>query len=289
VRFVSPLRYPGGKGALAEFLGSVISLQRPRCSTYVEPYAGGAGAALRLLVGEYVDDIVLNDLDPGIAAFWRCVFDNPRDLMSRIASVDVTIDEWQEQAAIYRSGLGEDLDLGFATFFLNRTNRSGILTARPIGGLDQTGKWLVDARFNREDLIARVELISRYRSRVTLSERDGTVMLREILSSVPSAFFYIDPPYIDKGEDLYLNDLSWDDHVLLAGLLTGSKSRWLVTYNCDSRVHDDLYPDHRCIQFDIKHTAQRQHVGTELAIFAPSLVIGSLDNLSTGEVTFLTA
>jgi len=287
MRFVSPLRYPGGKGALADFLGPLISAQWPRCSVYVEPYAGGAGAALRLLLDEYVDEVVLNDLDPGIAAFWRAVFDHPDEFVARIAASKLTIDEWHRQGEIYRSGVGDDLDLGFATFFLNRTNRSGILNARPIGGLDQTGKWLIDARFNRDNLTERVRLISRYRTRVTLVERDGIELLRELLPEGEDAFFYVDPPYTDKGEELYLNDLTWQDHSELADVLTSSDCRWLVTYNCDPRIPTDLYPASRCVQFDIKHTAQTQHVGAEYALFADALAVDSLDGLSTGEARFV--
>lgn len=287
MRFVSPLRYPGGKGALADFLGPLIATQRPRCPVYVEPYAGGAGAALRLLRDEYVDEVILNDLDPGIAAFWRAVFNQPEEFIARIAETDLTIDEWHRQGVIYRSGVGEDLDLGFATFFLNRTNRSGILNARPIGGLEQTGKWLIDARFNRDNLGDRIRTISRYRTRVTLHERDGVELLHDLVDDLPDAFYYVDPPYTDKGEELYLNDLAWHDHSDLAAVLTSSRIRWLVTYNCDPRIPEQLYPDNRCVQFDIKHTAQKQHVGTEYAIFADSLIVESLDGLSTGEAQYV--
>jgi DNA adenine methylase len=272
---------------LADFLGPLVSAQRPRCSVYVEPYAGGAGAALRLLLDEYVDEVVLNDLDPGIAAFWRAVFNIPNELIARIATVDLTIQEWHHQVEIYRSGMGDDLDLGFATFFLNRTNRSGILNARPIGGLNQTGKWLIDARFNRDDLIERIRLISRLRTRVTLLEQDGITLLGELLHQRAEAFFYVDPPYTDKGEDLYLNDLSWRDHAALADILKGSDMRWLATYNRDPRIPNELYPRNRCVQFDIKHTAQTQHLGSEYAIFADSVVVDSLDGLSTGEARFV--
>lgn len=255
---------------------------------YVEPYAGGAGAALRLLRDEYVDEVILNDLDPGIAAFWRAVFNQPEDVIERIAEVDLTIDEWHRQGTIYRSGVGEDLELGFATFFLNRTNRSGILNARPIGGLEQAGKWLIDARFNRENLSDRIRTISRYRTRVTLFERDGVGLLRDLFSVSSDAFFYVDPPYTDKGDDLYLNDLSWQDHSRLASVLTRSDTRWLVTYNCDPRIPEQLYPENRCVQFDIKHTAQRQHIGSEYAIFSEALFVDSLDGLSTGTASLLT-
>ncbi|MEA3076446.1 MAG: adenine methylase [Actinomycetota bacterium] len=287
MRFVSPLRYPGGKGALADFLGTLITAQRPACTTYVEPFAGGAGAALRLLLDEYVDEVVLNDLDPGVAAFWRCVFLHPSELIARIRHAKVSIEEWRRQAAIYKAGLADDLDLGYATFFLNRTNRSGILAARPIGGLDQTGRWLIDARFNREQLIGRIEAISRLKNRVVLHEGDGVSLLRTMLPGARTTFFYVDPPYVDKGDDLYLDELTWDDHRTLSALLVASDARWLVTYNCDERIRTELYPRQRCVSFDIKHTAHLQHVGSEYAIFSDSLAVDSLEELGSGTVAYI--
>jgi DNA adenine methylase len=206
-----------------------------------------------------------------------------------VESVDVSVDEWYRQADVYDSGAGDDTELGFAAFFLNRTNRSGILNARPIGGLNQTGKWLIDARFNREDLANRIRLISRYKNRVTISEQDGAQLLSEMIPDGKSKFFYVDPPYTDKGQDLYLNDLTWEDHRELAGILAGSDARWLVTYNCDRRILRELYPGHRCVRFEIKHTAQHQHIGSEFAIFSSNLVVETLDDLSVGDARFIRA
>jgi DNA adenine methylase len=145
-----------------------MAAQPRRSRRYVEPFAGGAGVALRLLFDEFVDEVVLNDLNPGIAAFWRSMFTDTDALLERVAACDLTIDEWHQQRSVYLEGAADDLDLGFATFYLNRTNRSGILDARPIGGLEQTGKWRIDARFDREKLSARMRVLSRYASRVVI-------------------------------------------------------------------------------------------------------------------------
>jgi site-specific DNA-adenine methylase len=139
----------------------------------------------------------------------------------------------------------------------------------------------------KANLIERVELISRYRNRVTLTERDGIDLITDMLSDGSVTFFYVDPPYIDKGEDLYLNDLHWEDHVRLATVLTNSGGCWMATYNCDERIPGELYPSNRCIQFDIKHTAQRQQIGAEYAIFSASLSVESLEGLSIGDVHVL--
>lgn len=275
---ISPLRYPGGKGSLAPFLGRLIQGQRRRPETYVEPFAGGAGAALRLLYDEYIDQIVLNDLDPGVAAFWRSVFTATEDLARMIEKADVTIAAWHLHHATYqaRAESEDDLRLGFATFFLNRTNRSGILNARPIGGLQQTGAWKIDARFNREALAWRVRELGNYRNRVTIAEEDGVRLVERFLDK--EHFVYADPPYLQRGSDLYLNALTWEDHQRLAKALRGARSRWMVTYDDDPRVHA-LYPSQRRAIFSIAHTAAEPHVGREVAVFGNAVDLGGLVGL----------
>ena len=279
----SPLRYPGGKGGLAPFLGNLLELQQDRCDVYVEPFAGGAGAALRLLLDEFVDEVVLNDLDAGIAAFWRCVFQRTEELAEMAEGAIVTVEEWHRHRQAYElRGTGQDeLALAFATFFLNRTNRSGILNARPIGGLRQTGVWKIDARFNRAGLSRRIRTLGGYRNLVTICEEDGIRMVSRFLSK--KTFVYADPPYLVRGSDLYLDTLTWQDHERLAHLLSGSNARWMVTYDNDERVHA-LYPQQRRACFSIAHTAARPHVGQELAVFANSLRVDNLTGLGRGAV-----
>lgn len=287
IRFASPFRYPGGKGALAEFLAELMMSQRPVCTTYVEPFAGGAGAAIRLLLDERVDEIILNDLDRGVAAFWNSVRNQPKELVELIRTTEVSVEEWYKKSHIYVEGSDDDLELGFATFFLNRTNRSGILKARPIGGLVQDGRWRIDARFNREELVQRIELISKYNSRITVSNLDGIALLRGMLPLADTTFVYVDPPYIDKGKDLYLNAMHWNDHMELSVLLAESNARWMATYNCDERLLEDLYPMCRCVRFSINHSAQTQHVGSEFAFFSSQLAINDLSNLSNSYAKFV--
>jgi DNA adenine methylase len=200
------------------------------------------------------------------------------DLARLVEGAIVTADEWHKQRSIYDSrSIGNDeLALGFATFFLNRTNRSGILGARPIGGLGQTGKWKIDARFNRLGLARRIRTLGRYRNRVTVSEEDGVQVVGRFLDE--RSFVYADPPYLARGSDLYLNTLTWPDHERLAALLCGSAGRWMVTYDCDSRV-SCLYPNQRRVAFSIAHTAAKPHVGQELAVFADSVRVADFSRL----------
>jgi DNA adenine methylase len=284
-RYLSPLRYPGGKGRLAAFVGGLLDQQDPRPSIYVEPFAGGAGVGLRLLVNEYVDEIVINDLNPGIAAFWRAVFDSPNELVECLGDCEVNVAEWHRQREVYLARPDDDVALGFALFFLNRTNRSGILDARPIGGYDQSGRWKIDARFDKDRLTQRIRALAQYQSRVLVEEVDGIDLISKFVGEADS-FIYADPPYLEKGDHLYLDTLDWEDHVRLSALLRQG-GRWFLTYDADPRVTEDLYAGLRCAEFSLSHSAAVQHVGREFAVFAPALQVTTLDGLGDAGAAFV--
>lgn len=262
--------------------------QPSKPTRYVEPFAGGAGVGLRLLFDEYADEIVLNDLNPGIAAFWRCVFEEPDVLLERLDAAQPTIDEWHRQRTVYGKELSDRADLGFATFFLNRTNRSGILNARPIGGLEQTGKWTIAARFDKKALAQRIRRLANYSSRVMICEEDGVKLLERYLGD-DELFVYADPPYLVQGDDLYLDTFSWRDHQRLATLLRDHDDGWFLTYDTDPRIPGDLYRGMRCARFSTSHTAAIQHVGSEYAVFADSLRVSSLAWLGTESAEWVAA
>jgi DNA adenine methylase len=186
------------------------------------------------------------------------------------------------QAEIYRTPAGrEDFELGFATFYLNRTNRSGILDARPIGGFDQQGNWKIDARFNREGLVARVQAVADMRHRVYVTELDALDFLQTMQGQATDVLVYADPPYLVQGEGLYLHAFSAESHLELAQVLSEAGFPWILTYDDDPRITKVLYAGGRCATFDIAHTAHHQHVGTETVIFSENLAVPDLE-ITTG-------
>lgn len=287
MRFLSPLRYPGGKGSLGHFVGELITSCRPLPTTYVEPFAGGAGVALRLLYDEYVETVVLNDLDPGVAAFWRLVFHRHTELIELIETAPLTVAAWHEHRDAYLKQDGDDLTLGFATFFLNRTNRSGILGARPIGGLDQTGNWGIAARFNRENLIERVRLLSRYRNRVELRQQHANDLVEELSDEWQDLFLYADPPYLDHGASLYLDAMDWSDHQRLARALSELGGAWMVTYDADERILTELYLTQRCAEYGIAHSAAKQHMGKEYVVFSDAVPVEEMTGVGSGSALWI--
>ncbi|AYD90140.1 DNA adenine methylase [Actinomyces lilanjuaniae] len=295
MRYLSPLRYPGGKARLAPFLARVVAAQDPAPARYAEPYAGGAGAALRLLADGVVDHVHLNDLNPGIAAFWRTTTtrDGAEELCHLIDTTPVTISQWHHQRCVYQNALHQptipdgarDLALGFATFFLNRTNRSGILDARPIGGLDQAGRWPIDARYNKTGLKDRIRTIASWQGRVHVTQLDGTAFLGTLDHHGRDVLVYADPPYLDKAHDLYLHAFDHAAHDRLATTLHRAPWPWLLTYDDQQTVWTRLYPAHRCARFSIAHTAGPQHVGTETIVYSPDLTLPADLEVTPGRPT----
>lgn len=268
----SPLRYPGGKACLLPLVVGILKANKLELGDYAEPYAGGCGLALSLLYGGYVQDIHINDLDPSVWSFWSSVLDYPAELISLIESTPVTIDEWHKQRELQQArDKADPVSLGFAFFFLNRTNRSGIITqAGVIGGLDQSGPYKMDCRFNKEDLIRRIRRIQRYRSRIHLSNLDALEFMQQSESTPEDTFYCIDPPYFNKGSDLYTSFYTPDDHVKVAEAILELDRPWIVTYDNTTAVQK-LYRSRRQFVFDINYSLQIKRVGTELLIASKGL------------------
>lgn len=228
----TPLRYPGGKTRLAGFLEYILDRPHWRRATYVEPYAGGAGAALSLLHSGVVARVVINDLDPCMFAFWRAAVAESPVMLQLLESAPLTLAEWDRQREIYRArDISKLVELGFATFYLNRTNRSGVMNAGVIGGKSQAGKYKIDARYNKAELRSRLEWIGENALRIRVSNRDGLDVIRQHVEA-PKSFCYIDPPYFDKGSFLYMNSFAQQNHADLAELLRMARgSRWVLTYD----------------------------------------------------------
>ena len=262
----SPLRYPGGKAALAGFFGELIGRLHARPTTYVEPYAGGAGAGVALLRQDMVQHVVINDADPAVFCFWASVTERPGQFAAKIANTPLHVEEWRRQKTIYRiADEADPLALGFAFFYLNRTNRSGILNAGPIGGVNQDGNYKIGARFNRDQLAERVAAIGALASRITVLGLDGMAVVQRYAPDT-SAFVYIDPPYVDMGGSLYLNAFTHRDHADLAEKLDQQPDgNWVVTYDPSDFIRQ-LYQNHDVREYQLSYSAHRTGKVRELLI-----------------------
>lgn len=266
----SPLRYPGGKAGLADFISFLIKQNEIKECTYIEPYAGGAGAALTLLFLEKVDNIIINDFDRAIYCFWKSVLNDTEKFVDKIYNANLSIKEWHKQRDIYRNKKAKQLDLGFAAFFLNRTNRSGIIEGGPIGGVNQTGKWLIDARFNKEELAQRIINISSYKTRIKVTNKDGVELIKELYKN-KNTFIYLDPPYYVKGSSLYLNHYQEDNHAELAKFLNKHNNfYWALTYDRVLEIKA-LYSNRRQYNFSFNYHIDQPKLGKEILVLSDKL------------------
>ena len=268
--YYSPLRYPGGKSGLSLYISRVLEKNEIGSSTYVEPFAGGAGAALNLLINEYVEKIIINDLDHAIYSFWFSILNYCDDFIAKIDKTEITISEWKKQRKIYFDPSGKIFDKGFAVFYLNRTNRSGILTGGPIGGMEQKGKWKITARFNKEKLIERIKKVRMYKNRIVIKNENAIDLLKGIDTN-SDFFIYLDPPYVNKAQDLYLNHFTAQDHIQLANYLEEIKEmKWILSYDNDTFVKK-LYQEYRSFEFNLNYCADKAKKGKEVVIFSDNL------------------
>lgn len=280
MRFNTPLRYPGGKGKLTDFIKLVFEQNNLLDGQYVEPYAGGAGIAMSLLVHNYASRIHLNDLNSAVYAFWRTVVDQPEELCKAIRDAKITMKEWHRQKAIYNDPKNHTpLEVGFSTFFLNRTNRSGIIWAGVIGGKKQDGPWKLGARFTKKDLIQRVEKIAMYRSRIRLYNQNAADLIRKVLPTLPQkTLVYLDPPYYVKGDGLYENHYQHTDHVEISDLVKSKiKLPWIVSYDHVPEIKK-MYRGYSTITYGISYSAQDRYKGSELMFFSKKIVVPDVKN-----------
>ena len=275
----TPLRYPGGKGKLAAFVKRIIEENGLSDGEYVEPFAGGAAIALELLFHEYVSRIRINDISRPIYAFWRSVLEDTERLCRLVHDVPLTVDAWDKQKHIFKSqDQHDDLEVGFATFFLNRTNRSGILNGGIIGGRDQSGPWKIDARYNAAELVHRVQSIATLKNRIALTGEDAQRFVRDGAAAwSDQSLIYLDPPYYVKGRQLYYDYYCHADHVELAGEVRSSlvKQKWIVSYDNVPEIRA-IYDGCRYVTYSIGYSARETRQGSEIMFFCDGLNVPAI-------------
>ena len=274
----SPLRYPGGKGKLSKFMAAIVRANGLSDGRYIEPYAGGAGVAWELLITGVVRRVLINDISPQVFAFWTSVLSHTDEFCRRIQDIPLSVEEWDRQKEVFRRP--EDastIELGVSCFYLNRTNRSGILNGGLIGGRNQKGKWRMDARFNREDLIHRITKIADCAGRIEVTCADAVEFLREKSGDFGKKdLIYIDPPYFEKGRLLYYDAYEPDDHAAVAELLAELEGpSWVVSYD-DVDAIRSLYAFAPRLQYTIGYSARSRMRGREVMFFSKGMAVPEL-------------
>jgi DNA adenine methylase len=279
-RLYSPLRYPGGKAPFAPFIAKVMEVNGVVGGHYLEPYAGGAGVALDLLFHGQASHIHINDVDPAVYAFWMAATQHSEQLLDLLEKTPINMAEWFK----WRSVLREDcqasmVEKGFATLFMNRTNRSGILKAGVIGGKNQEGAYKLDARFKKDVISARIRAIAERAKDITVYSEDSLALLKRCKAFLPEeSLIYLDPPYYVKGKGLYRNYYEHDDHVAIAKTIKAKsfKRHWVVSYDNADEIRA-MYQLINEKTYGLNYTAQRRYVGNEIMFFSDDLVVPNED------------
>lgn len=274
LRSYTPLRYPGGKTKLYSFVRNILTANGLIGETYIEPFAGGAGLALKLLFNNDVRRIVINDFDPAIYSLWHSILNCSDEMKNLIQTTPLSVEEWERQKTIYLAGLNNNqVEYGFSALYLNRTNVSGIIQGGIIGGLNQTGKYLIDARFNRAALCEIISMIAQKREHIILTNMDAKDFLAPpSLNAYRKVFIYCDPPYVQKGSRLYKNSFSKQDHIALFETMQQCRRKWLVTYDvCD--LISQTYHKYRRSTIDIHYSAKAVRTAQEYAFFSDNLIL----------------
>jgi DNA adenine methylase len=294
MKIYSPLRYPGGKNKLSAFIAK-ICVDNKISGHYVEPFSGGASVALFLLMEGFVEKITINDRDRSIYAFWHSVLNKTNQLCELIENVDLSIDEWKRQKEIQSNKKKANLlDLGFSTFYLNRTNRSGIINAGVMGGIEQKGNYLMDCRFNKTELINRIKNIAYHKRKIRLYKKDAIKLIDKIEqeSQNDNIIFYFDPPYYLKSGTLYMNHYNEKNHKKIRDKIKSIKNiKWIVSYDNVPEIQQ-LYSECPKKEFSFKHTAYEIREGKEIMFFSENIVQPEIEDsnplkfkLNRGKIT----
>lgn len=278
MKFYSPLRYPGGKNKLAPFIATICK-NNNISGHYVEPYAGGASVALHLLFNGHVQEITINDYDRAIYAFWHSLLNDTERFCRKIRNTKVNLESWKRQRIIQDNKDNEEnlLKLGFSTFFLNRTNYSGIIDGGIIGGVSQKGQYTIDCRFNKADLIERIRFIVIHKKNIHLSNMDALDLIKKVKRN-RNTIFYFDPPYYLKGPSLYMNHYKHKDHLRVSREIKKIKNaKWIVSYDNALEIRN-LYKTCRKKEYTLFHTAYDARIGKEVLFFSNNLSVPRISN-----------
>lgn len=284
--YYSPLRYPGGKGKLASFMEYMIDQLGHRGGTYIEPFAGGAGIAMELLLRNVISRIVINDYDKAVWSFWKAILTETDRFVEEIRTVPLTVDEWQKQHEILVTKNDKySFELGFAAFYLNRTNRSGIIKGGVIGGQEQAKDWKMDVRFKREELVTRIQRIAARKKDIKLYNKDVNSFIKNYVPLYEeNALIYFDPPYFRKGQQLYMNFFNYKDHVRIEQEIREHVNcDWIITYDYEPQI-EEIYHNYNLRLYDLNYSVSTKRKANELMIFKDGIIIPPDEELNSKKI-----
>jgi DNA adenine methylase len=241
-------RYPGGKSRIAH----QIVKEMGNIQEYREPFFGGGSIGLEVLESLPLGaDVWVNDKYPPLASLWKMIIEDPYPLMDRISEYVPTVDDFFRIKQIFL-GMPEILseeERAMMCLVLHQISFSGlgVKAGGPIGGKTQKGTYKVDCRWSPRTLNAKILKAHRLfqRANVTCTAVDYVRLLED---ATPQTTVYLDPPYYVRGNDLYQEPFSVQDHEELAVILRGLDCKWFISYDDCPEIRD-LYSWAKIIEF----------------------------------------
>lgn len=280
MKYISPLRYPGGKTQLYTFISYII--EENNYTTFYELCAGGANLSLLLLKNKIVNKVIINDYDKGIYSLFFNTLNYPKKLIELIKTVPFDFNDEYSPSFLayyhkikkhYNDNLNQytntDINLAFETLFLNRTNYSGIIIkSNPIGGLQQNGKYKLNCRFNKKALIKKINLIHTFKNNIILKNQD----INQFLASNKfnqNTLIFIDPPYVKQGNSLYTCGFNSKQHQQLADNIKKIKSPYIITYD-DDKLIQNIYSHQNMYYYSLKYSSNNKNKGNHFELMITS-------------------
>jgi len=238
MKAVSPLRYPGSKRKLFNYLERISGHNNLSPQMLVEPFVGGGSVFLNFLSRHEKSKAIIADKDELVYSFWKILFAEPSYLINFIRKVRVNLKTFDRYR--YISSHPKEFNrkkLAEACLFLNRTSFSGILnnSAGPLGGREQKSIYKIDCRFGRENLIKKIKSISAFKNRVVVLPYNWEETLKYVAEKDKykdaRLLYYFDPPFYKKADQLYRYHFDEASHKNLRDKLMKLKQPWILSYD----------------------------------------------------------
>jgi len=271
VKDLSPLRYPGSKKRLVLYLCEIIKYNKLNPDVLIEPFAGGGNIALHFLLNQIVNKAIIADKDKLIYSFWNVLFSNPDYLIDFIKKVKVNLNNFYRYKEMARNFENyEEEKLAEACIYLNRTSFSGIMTdiVGPLGGKNQQSQYKIDCRFNKKTLIEKMKYISSLSRNVIVLSFDWKDTIKYAQDWVRNKkrldrlFFYFDPPFFNKANDLYRCYFNKEEHKQLYEEIICLNYDWVLSYDNAPEIrrlysNDKYITMHMEVPYSINSHAKR--------------------------------
>lgn len=238
---MSLIRYPGSKAKLVESILAampeeyVLPMFTSDNLHYVEPFFGSGAVGFEVMKRlHHRARVTIADMDIGLFCLWLSVWKHADELKERIRKYRPSVESFYELKQL-DGEFTDTVDTGFRKLALHRISVSGfgVMAGGPIGGRKQEGAYTVGCRWKPAKMLLAVERYQKLLGKFKRLEILHSCVFKTLagIDGDEPAFIYLDPPYYEKGNQLYKHGFSEEQHAELASVLIKSRHLWAVSYD----------------------------------------------------------